>query len=87
MTITTYREIFIQPSDRKRGIWTGGIQEIRDLDWRDTGLEGYRTGGIQESRDSGLEGFGTGGMEESRDSGLDGYRNGGIWDWRELGLE
>ena len=35
-------------------------------DWRDTGLEGCRSGGIQESRDSGLEGFGTGGIRPLR---------------------
>ena len=51
---------------------------------RDSGLEGYRKGGIRDWRDSGLEGFRTGGMQERRDSGLQGYRKGGI---RSVGIQ
>ena len=63
----------------------GGIQY-----WRDTGKEGFGTGGIQdwgikERRDSGVEGFGTGGIKDWRDTGnegLQGYIKRGI----QLGL-
>ena len=51
---------------------------------RDSRLEGFGTGGIQDCRDSGLEGglegFRTGGMQERRDSGLEVCRTGGIQD-------
>ena len=38
-------------------------------------------------RDSGLEGFRTKGIQEKRDTGKKGYRNGGKQEWRETGKE
>ena len=48
----------------------------------DSGLKGFRTGGIQERSDSGLEGY-----IKRRDSGLEGFRTGGIQERRDTGKE
>ena len=53
---------------------------------RDSGLEGYRKG-IQDWKDTGKEGFGTGGIQDWRDSGLEGCRKGGIRDCRDTEKE
>ena len=59
---------------------------------RDSGLQGYRKGGIRtagihEGRHSRLEGFRTGGIQERRDSILEGFRTGVIQERRDLGME
>ena len=56
-----------------------GFRSQSRLDWRDSGLEGYRKGGIQERRDSGMEGFRTGGIEEKRDTGKEGSGHEKCW--------
>ena len=38
---------------------------------------------MKEMRNSGLEGFSSGGLQERRDSRLAGHRKGGIQDWRD----
>ena len=42
--------------------------------WKDSGLEGFRKGGIQERRDTGKEGYRKGG-----------FRTGGMWNRRDVG--
>ena len=37
---------------KKEGFRTGGINERRDQDWRDSGLEGFMTRGTQDKRDT-----------------------------------
>ena len=59
-------------------------------DWRDAGLEGYRTGGIQEMWDTGKEGSGHEGCGTGKMlyTGQEGYRTGGMqdrWDAGQVG--
>ena len=58
-------------------------------DWRDTGLEGYRTGGIQEMWDTGKEGSGHEGCGTGKMlyTGQEGYRTCGMQDRWDAGLE
>ena len=58
-------------NDRLRQPW---IKDWRDTGKEDSGLQGYKKGGIWDWRDSGL----SGGVYERRDSGLQRFRTGGI---------
>ena len=48
------------------------VQEVQDR--RDSGMEGFRTGGMQDRRDSGQKGVRIGGMQGRWDAGQEGRR-------------
>ena len=60
-----------------------GIQERREAGRRDSGLEGYRKGGIWDCKDPVLKGHRKRGIRKMRDTGLEGFRTRGLQDSRE----